>query len=104
MAGSLGKYERVFAAVAFAELQEHATALQLAGLSLKKRSKFANLFQYLQNLYAATAFTDLFCHDMALEILEGQNAGRVVSKSFSHFLEEIGLRGIRFHYIMARIP
>ena len=70
----------------------------------KKNYKFSYLLRYLENIYAAIAFTDLNCHDMAFEILKGSKIQKSTSNSLTHFLEEIGLSGVRYYYVMAYIP
>jgi len=104
MSRQLAKYERAFAAIAFAELGEHDTAMQLAGVSSETRSKLTSFFRYLQNLFAATAFTDVGCHNMALEFLGGQQTRMNDVKPLDRFLQETGLTGVRFYYVLARIP
>ena len=103
MARYLEKYEAIFSGVAFAEMNEHETALELSGLGYGMRKKVADLKQCLERVFAATAFTDVACHDMAVEMLkEPKVKGRKI-KSFSRFLEEVGLQGVRFQYVVARI-
>jgi len=81
MARHLEKYEAIFSAAAFAEMNEHETALELSGLGYGMRKKVADLKQYLQRVFAAARET----------------------RSFSRFLEEVGLQGARFQYVVARI-
>ena len=103
MARYLEKYEAIFSAAAFAEMNDHETALELSALGYGMRKKVADLKQYLQRVFAATAFTDVACHDMAVEMLKEPGVRVRETRSFSRFLEEVGLQGIRFQYVVARI-
>jgi len=103
MAKHVEKYEAIFSAVAFAEMNEHETALELSGLDCGMRKKVADLKQYLQRVFAATAFTDVGCSDMALEMLKDPENRVLNTRSFHRFLEEVGLQGVRFQYVVARI-
>ncbi len=99
----LEKYEAIFSAVAFAEMNEHEAALELSGPGYTMRKKVADLKQCLQRVFAATAFTDVGCHDMAVEMLNEPGVKARKTRSFSRFLEEVGLQGVRFQYVVARI-
>ena len=103
MARYLEKYEAIFSAIAFAEMNERETALELSGLGYRMPKKVGDLKQYLQRVFAATAFTDVGCHNMAVEMLNEPRVKARKTRSFSRFLEEVGLQGVRFQYVVARL-
>jgi hypothetical protein len=94
MIGLTKKLEKWFSAVAFAEEGEHATAMQMVGIEPANRSESVGFVQSLETAFAAAAFAEADCRDMALEILD---AGKKES-----FAEAVGLKSIRIWH--ATVP
>lgn len=103
MSGFKNKLESIFAATAFAEMNDHKTAVEISGVETGIWKKLASLKEQIEKIFAATAFTDIGCFDMAVEITRTPIVQDVKEKSFANFLEDIGLSGVQFHYLVARI-
>ncbi|HMK33678.1 MAG TPA: hypothetical protein VK463_01330 [Desulfomonilaceae bacterium] len=88
------KLEKWFSAIAFAEMGEHATAMEMVGMTPARPSESAGIVRNLQTAFAAAAFAEADCSDMALEILG--------ERKRQSFLDAIGLRGARVWY--AAVP
>lgn len=82
------KLEKWFAAVAFAEEGEHGTAMKMVGLQPNTATASEGVLQRLRTAFAAAAFAEENCPEMALEILNSTNPNR-------RFAEAVGLRGVR---------
>ncbi len=82
------RLEDWFGAVAFAEAGEHRTALEMVGLAPSAARKQVSMFQSLNTAFAAAAFAEANCHDIAKEIFDAEAKGK-------SFAEVIGLRGVR---------
>jgi hypothetical protein len=80
-----------FAAVAFAEAGERETALELVGLEPRAQKQSAGVMQTLNDSFAAAAFAEADCHETAIEILGSGKKGQ-------HFLDRVGLRGVRVRF------
>jgi hypothetical protein len=80
-----------FAAVAFAEAGERETALDLVGLGPSAQNRSAGVMQTLNDSFAAVAFAEADCQETAIEILASGKKGQ-------HFLDRVGLRGVRVRY------
>jgi len=82
------KLEKWFAAVAFAEEGEHATAMSMVGMQPQKATASEGALQQFRTVFAAAAFAEENCPEMALEILNpGQRR--------QTFAEAVGLKGVR---------
>jgi len=55
-----------------------------------------------QRVFAAVAFAEANCHDMALEMLQNTE-GKSEQKSLSIFLENVGLSNVRVCYVTAQV-
>ncbi len=95
MIGLTKKLEKWFAAVAFAEEGEHATAMQMVGIEPAKRSESVGFAQSLETAFAAAAFAEADCRDAALEIL-GENKKE-------SFAEALGLKGVRIWHAIVPV-
>ena len=91
------KLEKWFSAVAFAEAGEPKTALEMVGISLREERESVSLLQTLNTTFAAAAFAEANCHDIAREILEADRKKET-------FAEAIGLKGIKIWYGHAPAP
>jgi truncated hemoglobin YjbI len=63
------KLEKWFAAVAFAEEGEHATAMKMVGLQPKAAAVREGVLERFNTAFAAVAFAEENCPEMAREIL-----------------------------------
>ena len=55
-----------------------------------------------ERIFTAVAFAEANCHDMAMEVL-GHRWGRGKNASLDLFLENVGLRDVRFCYVTAKV-
>lgn len=85
------KLQDWFSAVAFAEEGEHETALRMVGMTPNPALEGVGVLQDLSRSFAAAAFAEENCPDIAREILDGPNPGR-------SFAEIVGLKGVRAWY------
>jgi hypothetical protein len=60
------------------------------------------LMKKLEKTFAAITFAEADCHDMAHEFL-GTEISEEKTNSLETFLENIGLQGVRFSYVVARV-
>ncbi len=83
------RMENWFAAVAFAEADEHDTAVKMVGghAQMKKR---IGIWETLSKYFAAAAFAEENCPETALQILSGAKP--------NSFLEAVGLKGVKVWY------
>nr|HID60119.1 hypothetical protein [Desulfobacterales bacterium] len=90
------KLERIFAATAFAEAWDHASAMQIAGIcpNAKKRG--------LDGIFAAVTFAEAGCPEIAQEFL-GKSPSPWTPRRENPFLARGGVQGIRVWYGVARI-
>ncbi|MEJ5376413.1 MAG: hypothetical protein WHX93_07530 [bacterium] len=89
------KMERLFAAVSFAEEGQRGDALKVAGLEPVQ----ADLS--LESAFAAAAFAEANCHEMAREVM-GLRESPEVSDPVD-FASIVGLRGVRIWYGVAHL-
>ncbi|MDY6863137.1 MAG: hypothetical protein SV062_09125 [Thermodesulfobacteriota bacterium] len=61
-----------------------------------------NWIKKMENVFAAVAFAEAGCPEWAGEFL-GKDKIQKESKSLETFLENVGLAGVRFSYVTARI-
>jgi transposase len=91
------KLESWFAAAAFAEEGEYATAVEIASTPVPQvREEAAAVLPFLTKAFAAVSFAEENCHEIASEMLYGT----VRSNSF---LETVGLAKARVWYATAGI-
>lgn len=88
MSSLFRKLENWFAAIAFAEEGEHNTALAMVGLKTHEATQTVGVIERLNTAFAAAAFAEADCHDMAKEILDPADAK-------GSFIKTVGLKGIR---------
>jgi hypothetical protein len=97
------KLEKVFAAAAFAEMNEPETAIQMAGLNSRTVKKTSASWD---SIFAAVTFAEAGCSDLAQEFL-GRNKKRTLilpeERTLERFLSSIGLQNAPIHYGLARI-
>lgn len=93
------KLEEVFAAVSFAEIGEHETARELAGIRVRPAKGVLNAWD---RTFAAVSFAEAGWRETALETLEGKTA-RKRENSLESFLSTVGLGNARFSYGLAKI-
>jgi hypothetical protein len=85
-----------FSAIAFAEAGEHDTALRMVGITPTPSTQSVGVLETLRTSFAAAAFAEADCPDMAREILDPKTAAR-------SFAEVIGLKGVRVRYGVVRV-
>lgn len=88
------RIESWFAAVAFAEQGEYETARRMADTPIPEVGEVPRILPSLSTAFAAAAFAEENCHDVALEILTG-------TRRRNSFLEAVGLKGVRVRYALA---
>jgi hypothetical protein len=88
------KIESWFAAVAFAEEGEHETARQIAARPIPEVGEVPRILPSFSTTFAAAAFAEENCPEMALEILYG-------TRRRNSFLDAVGLAGVRVRYALA---
>lgn len=92
-------FERTFSAVSFAEVGEHATAMEIAGIK-PARSRILEAFSAAKDrIFAAVTYAEAGHPEMALEFLE-KGSGREKAQSLNSFLENVGLNGVRVRYVL----
>ena len=82
------KLESWFAAAAFAEENEHETALKIAATPIPEEREIAGVLPSSSTAFAAIAFAEENCHEYASEIMFGVG-------SRNSFLEALGLGHVR---------
>jgi hypothetical protein len=82
------KLNKWFAAIAFAEEGEHNTAMALVGMEPRAATKTVSAMDTWNATFAAAAFAEANCPEMALELLQGK-------KNKTSFAASIGLTGVR---------
>ena len=82
------KLESWFAAAAFAEENEHETALKIAATPIPEERAVAGVLPSLTTAFAAIAFAEENCHEYASELMFGV-------RSRNSFLEAVGLSHVR---------
>ena len=55
-----------------------------------------------EKAFSAAAFAEAGCHDTAMEILDGRKI-RTQKVSLDAFLENVGLKHVRFCYVTAKV-
>lgn len=88
MSSLFKKLENWFAAIAFAEEGEHNTALAMVGMKTHEATQSVGVIERLNTAFAAAAFAEANCHDIAKEILDPAD-------SKGSFIKTVGLKGIR---------
>lgn len=115
--GFIEKIENLFAAVAFAEVGEHNTAREIAGIASPQEATSPGFVRGFENAFVAAAFAEADCRDMALEILDPDNKKNFASNiglkgvKFWHatvpfeesFMETVGLKGVRVKFGLVRL-
>ncbi|MBI5238433.1 MAG: hypothetical protein HY887_08445, partial [Deltaproteobacteria bacterium] len=66
------KLNKWFAAIAFAEEGEHDTAMALVGMEPRATTKTVSAMDTWNATFAAAAFAEANCPEMALELLQGK--------------------------------
>lgn len=92
----------IFAAVAFAEAGEHDAAMEIAGIKPERKDWAKEFEKLLEKTFLAATFAEANCHNIAMEYVD-QIATRTKNKSFTSFLENVGLNNVRVCYVMARV-
>jgi hypothetical protein len=82
------KLNKWFAAITFAEAGEHDTAMALVGMEPRPATKTVSALDKWNATFAAAAFAEANCPEMALELLQGK-------KNKTSFAASIGLKGVR---------
>lgn len=95
-------FEDTFAAVAFAEAGEHATAMKMAGI-VPAYKKVRNFVRFLEQNFAAIGFAEAGCPEEAARIADLPAARRRQRDSLDTFLETVGLGSVRVCYGFATI-
>lgn len=92
------KMRKVFAATAFAEMDERQSALEIGEIEPgpAKQPGFG-----LERVFAAAAFAEEGCHEHAREVL-GKRPTRS-PRSLDTFLDTVGLRNASVCYGLARL-
>lgn len=83
------KLSKWFSAIAFAEAGERETAMALVGLEPGRVAKEESALDKLNVTFAAAAFAEADCSDMALQFFQKKK------RSASSFAASIGLKGVR---------
>ncbi len=99
MRSIFAKFEKIFAAAAFAEAGEHETAREIAGFP--PPTSTTSLSEKLDSLMLAVTFAEANCHETALEYLSRSKGSKPEAKS--SFAEAVGLQGIRIWYGVAEL-
>jgi len=104
--------ENLFAAVAFAEANEHDTAVKMVG-GYAPMKKQIGIWETLSKYFTAAAFAEENCPETALQIITdarqrsfletvGLKGVKVwygsISAGSDSFLDELGLSGVRVRY------
>lgn len=91
------KLEKIFAAVAFAEADDHRTALNIIGAKPAPELSF-------DRLMAAVTFAEADCPDMAREFLGVKPQQKsLAAVSLDEFMASVGLGGVRACYGVVRV-
>ena len=90
------RFQRWFAAAAFAEEGEHNTALEIASAPIPESQEVPVLAPALSRTFAAVAFAEENCHEIAAEILFG-------ARRKNSFLSTVGLAYVRVWYGTASV-
>lgn len=85
------RFQKWFAAAAFAEEGEHKTALQIASAPIPEAQEAPALAPALSRTFAAVAFAEENCHEIAAEILFG-------ARRKNWFLSTVWLANVRVWY------
>lgn len=93
----LEKLRAAFAASSFAEVGEQEMAMEIAGISPRRKGAPS-----WGDTFAAVAFAEANCHEIAREIM-GEVKTFGSERTLDAFLDSVGLRGVRVCYGMARI-
>lgn len=95
-----GKMENIFAAVAYAEANDHNTARRMA--PFPRTLRITSWINSLSDAFAAVAFAEADMPQTAMALL-----GRVRAPRRAHTLESftqaVGLQGVRFVYGVAQV-
>jgi hypothetical protein len=90
-----------FAAAAFAEAGEHATAMEIAGITPRPAKRPASVLNAFDRTFVAAAFAEEGLHKEAARFL-AHGAPTRVANDMEDFLSAVGLGGVRAHYVLAR--
>ncbi len=83
------KLSKWFAAIAFAEMGEREAAMALVGMEPRPTTKTVGALDAWNATFAAAAFAEADCTEMALGLLQEK-------KQKTSFAASIGLKGVRF--------
>jgi hypothetical protein len=112
------KLESWFAAIAFAEEGEHETALKIAATPIPDVGEAPAILPSFSNAFAAAAFAEENCPEMASEILYGVRRRNLFLETIGLakvrvwlgtasaeplFAEAVGLMGVRFRVMSLRL-
>jgi hypothetical protein len=91
------KLQAAFAGSSFAEVGEQDMAMEIAGISPKKKRTLT-----WDQTFTAATFAEANCHEIAKEITGGSRGARP-ERTLDTFLDSVGLKGVRVCYGLARI-
>ena len=91
------KLEKTFAAVAFAEVGEHATAMEMAEVKPVLGDKIRDFSKSVDNIFAAITYAEAGCPEIAQEFLK-KDSVQENPQPLKSFLETVGLQGTRVCY------
>ena len=92
------KFEKTFAAAAFAEAGEHETAIRVGEVSDRPKRFLDKILNGWQNHMAAIAFAEANEHDEALRWVGTEKTQRNHKDTLADFLEKVGLENARVCY------
>lgn len=95
-------WDKTFAAVSFAEAGEVHTARELAGYQPLRRHWLQRWSRLFSHAFAAAAFAEADCPEMARSLLSGTAAPKKF-RSLDLFLEDVGLKGVQVRYGLALV-
>jgi hypothetical protein len=91
------RLEKWFSAVAFAEAGEHQIALEMVSRAPGEASQPLTILQNLNTTFAAAAFAEANCYNIAKQILDADSRTR-------SFAEVVGLKGVRIWHGFVPAP
>lgn len=96
------KIQNTFAAVAYAEAGEPAMAMEIAGIGEFAKSAARSALTAFDKIFSAITFAEADCHEYALEMMKEKKSVQA-KPSLNDFLETIGLQGVRYSYVVAKV-
>ena len=92
------KFEKTFAAAAFAEVGEHKTAIEMGDVTDKPKRFLDKVLNGWQNHMAAVAFAEANEHEEALRWIATEKTQSKRQDTLAGFLEKVGLENARVCY------